>query len=210
MTNSFASTSFHPSFRRLAAGEERGRMLQAHFLRLEGEDRWLRFGGYASDASVQAYSAGLEHHAGGAIVLGGFVAGELHAVGQLKPIGKAWPCAAERALSVKKPFQGRGLGTELCRRLILRARNRCIARVRMLCLRDNQMVQRIARKLGGTLRFHLGEVEAELQPAWPDPMSTFEEWLDEMMSAAAQVNVGSRAFRSGLRPSNVRLEAGRE
>jgi hypothetical protein len=30
------------------------------------------------------------------------------------------------------------------------------------------------------LSFYLGEVEARLEPPWPDPASASEEWLDEI------------------------------
>jgi RimJ/RimL family protein N-acetyltransferase len=211
MTNSFAPAPAAPaaSFRRLAPGE-RGRLLPEHFLHLDGEDRRLRFGGYASDERVRAYSAHLERHPGGAVVLGGFVASALRAVGELKPIGGAWSRAAELAVSVEQPFRGRGLGTELCRRLVVRARNRFVARVHMLCLLDNQPVQRIARGLGGALRFHPGEVEAELQPPWPDPLSALEEWLDEMTVAAAPADGGPRMLRPGRWPAYARYRAGQE
>ena len=195
MTNPFAPASPATSFRRLAPGE-RGRLLPEHFLRLDGEDRRRRFGGHASDERVRAYGARLERHPGDAVVLGGFVAGALRAVGELKPIGGAWPRAAELAVSVEQPFRGCGLGTELCRRLVVRARNRFVARVHMLCLLDNRPVQRIARGLGGALHFHPGEVEAELQPPWPDPISALEEWLDEM-TAAAPADGGPGALRPG-------------
>jgi RimJ/RimL family protein N-acetyltransferase len=161
MTKSFAA----PSFRRLAPGE-RGTVLPAHFLRLDAEDRRLRFGGHTGEERIRAYCARLDHHPG-SVILGCFVAGELRAVGELKPIGAAWPPAAELAVSVERPFRGRGLGTELCRRLVVRARNRFVARVHMLCLLDNRPVQRIARGLGGALSFHQGEAEAQLQPPWP-------------------------------------------
>ena len=86
---------------------------------------------------------------------------------------------AELAVSVEAPFRGRGLGTELCRRLVVRARNRFVGKVHMLCLLDNRHVQRIARGLGGALTFHPGEVEAEVGLPWPAPPSVAEEWLDE-------------------------------
>ena len=44
--------------------------------------------------------------------------------GELKPIGGTLPPAAELAVSVEAPFRGRGVGTELCRRLLVRARDR--------------------------------------------------------------------------------------
>jgi GNAT superfamily N-acetyltransferase len=162
--------------RRLGMGDL-DRVLE-HFLRLGTEDRRLRFGAHASDASVRAYAGRLDPCR--CVVLGCFVAGEPRGVGELKPIGgSSWPRAAELAVSVEAPFRGRGLGTEICRRLAVRARNRFVAEVRMLCLLDNRRVQRIARKLGGALTFHPGEVEAQLAPPWPDPLSALEEWLDE-------------------------------
>jgi hypothetical protein len=116
MTNSFVAVA---SFRRLVAGE-RERLLPGHFLRLDGEDRRLRFGGHTGEERVQAYCARLDRDPG-AVVLGCFLAGELRAVGELKPIGGAWLPAAELAVSVERPFQGHGLGAELCRRLVVRA-----------------------------------------------------------------------------------------
>ena len=127
--------------RRLAAGE-RDRLL-GHLLRLDAEDRRLRFGGHVGEEFLRAYCARLDEHPG-SLALGCFVAGELRGVAELKPIGGAWPRAAELAVSVEAPFRGRGLGTELCRRLIVRARNRFVARLYMLCLADNRPVQRMA------------------------------------------------------------------
>ena len=114
---------------------------------------------------------------------------------------------------MERPFRGRGLGAELCRRLVVRARNRFVARVHMLCLRDNRPVQRIARGLGGALRFHPGEVEAELRPPWPDPISALEEWLDEAGAlatppprrAAAHSFGGDPTARSGRVPIPGRM-----
>ena len=91
------------------------------------------------------------------------------------------PAARGRAaISVEPPFRGRGVGTDLCRRLLVRARSRLIARVHTLCLLDNRRVQRIARGLGGALAFHPGEVEAEIGLPWPQPFGLAEEWLDEV------------------------------
>ena len=162
---------------RRLVGADRDR-LQAHLLRLDAGDRRLRFGGHASDERVRAYCAGLDWSR--SVVLGHLVAGELRAAGELRLIdGTRRPRAAEIAVSVEAPFRGRGLGTELCRRLVVRARNRFVGKVHMLCLLDNRHVQRIARGLGGALTFHPGEVEAEVGLPWPAPPSVAEEWLDE-------------------------------
>jgi RimJ/RimL family protein N-acetyltransferase len=179
------------TFRRLAATKRED--LLRHLLRLGAEDLRLRFGGRVGEERLRAYCRRLDRHPG-SVVLGCFVAGELRGVGELKPFGGAWPRAAELAVSVEAPLRGRGLGTELCRRLIVRARNRLIARLYMLCLSDNRPVQRIARKLGGALTFHQGEVEARLAPPWPDPVSASEEWLDE-----SDALLGDRVARVGGR-----------
>ena len=163
------------NIRRLSPGERD--LLAEHFLRLSAEDRRLRFGGLAGRERVRAYCAGLEWPP--SVVLGRFVDGRLRAVGELKPIAGPPPFAAEVAVSVEAPFRGRGVGTELFRRLLVRARNRLIARVHMLCLLDNRSVQGIARRLGGALAFHPGEVEAEVRLPWPGPSSLAEEWLEE-------------------------------
>ena len=163
------------TFRRLAAGEQD--KLVRHFLRLDADDRQRRFGGYISEARLRAYGERLGQCR--AIVLGCFIDGELRAVGELKPIEDSWPAAAELALSVEAPFRGRGIGTELGRRLVVRARNRFLLTLHMLCAFDNRVVQRIARRLDGAMTFHPGEVEAQLTPSWPDPASAAEEWLDE-------------------------------
>jgi ribosomal protein S18 acetylase RimI-like enzyme len=161
--------------RRLGRGE-RDRLL-GHLLRLDAEDRRLRFGGHASDERVRAYCARLDWSR--SVVLGCLVAGELRAAGELKLIDRARPRMAEIAVSVEVQFQGCGIGTELCRRLAVRARNRFVEKVHMLCPLDNRCVQRIARRLGGALAFYPGEVEAEIGLPWPEPLSMAEEWLDE-------------------------------
>jgi GNAT superfamily N-acetyltransferase len=182
------------TFRRLVADEHEN--LLRHLLRLGAEDRQLRFGGYVGEERLRAYCRHLDQHPG-SVVLGCFIAGELRGVGELKPIKGTWPRAAELAVSVEAPFRGRGLGTELCRRLIVRARNRFITRLCMLCLSDNRPVQRIARKLGGALTFYQSEVEARLEPPVPDQVSASAEWLDE---AGALLGPGSSLLGAGFRP----------
>jgi GNAT superfamily N-acetyltransferase len=176
--------------RRLAAGD--AGVLLGHLLRLGAEGRRLRFGGQAGEAHASAYCARLDWRR--SLVLGWFAAGRLRAVGELKRIGGG--AAAEIALSVEPPFRGRGVGTELCRRLLVRARNRLVARVHMLCLGENRRVQRIARGLGGALAFHPGEAEARLELPWPDPFTGMEEWLDEASAALG----GSRLPLAAVRP----------
>jgi RimJ/RimL family protein N-acetyltransferase len=192
-----------PQTRRLVASD--GDRFLRHLLRLDADDRRSRFGGQVTEEYARAYCARFDWRR--SLVLGWFVAGELRAVGELRYIDGALPArAAEVAVSVERPFRGRGVGTELCRRLIVRARNRLVTTVHMLCLLDNRRVQRIARGLGGALAFYPGEAEARLDLRWPDALTGFEEWLDE--AAGVLQGEGAAAFRpqrqelGGSRPSS--------
>jgi GNAT superfamily N-acetyltransferase len=160
--------------RRLWAGE-RDR-IRDHLLRLDGEDRLLRFGGYASAARIADYCEGLDWSR--ALFMGYVVGGEVRGLAQLEPIAGTWPRAAEVAVSVERPFQNRGIGSALLRRLVVAARNRLIERIYMVCLMDNGRAVRMARRLGGALHFRNGEAEAQLEPPWPTPWTLLEETLD--------------------------------
>jgi ribosomal protein S18 acetylase RimI-like enzyme len=167
------TTTVRGVIRRLWPGE-RAR-LQAHLLRLDREDRMLRFGGYASDAQIAAYCKRLDwSHA---LVVGYVVRGKVRGLGQLEPIRGSSPRAAEVAVSVERPFQNRGVGSALLRRVVSAARNRLIERLHMVCLVDNGRAVRLARRLEGTLRFRHGEAEATIEPPWP----TCWTWLEELL-----------------------------
>jgi RimJ/RimL family protein N-acetyltransferase len=153
-----------------------------HLLRLSPEDRRRRFGAHEDEAYVRAYVARPDWDR--SLLLGWRQEGVLRALGELKLIDDHASRAAEVAVSVEAPFRGHGLGTELCRRLTIRARNRLVERVHMLCLLDNREAQRISRHLGGALTVYPGEVEALIRLPWPEPLSLAEEWLDEVLPLA--------------------------
>ena len=161
--------------RRLWSGERD--KIRDHLLRLDGDDRVLRFGGYASDAHIAAYCARLDWSR--VLVVGYVAGGEVRGLGQLELIGAGWPRAAELAVSVERPFQNRGIGTALLRRLVIAARNRLIERIHMVCLMDNGRAVRMARRLEGALHFHDGAAEARIEPPWPTPWTWLEETLFE-------------------------------
>jgi len=148
-----------------------------HLLRLGDEDRHLRFGGHATLERVSAYCAGLD--LARVVVLGYMVAGEAPAIGELRPLHEAWPRAAEVAISVERPFQGRGIGGALLRRLAQTARNRWIQRLHMLCLLDNGRMVRLARRLDSRLSFDRGQIEASLELPWPTGWTVLEELQGE-------------------------------
>jgi RimJ/RimL family protein N-acetyltransferase len=131
----------------------------------------------------------------GVVVLGCFENGELCAAGELHQQGTER--VAEVALTVEQPFQSRGIGTELLRRLVEIARNRGIRTLHCFCLLDNTRAQKIARKLGGAIHTVDGEFEAEIAHPWPGCLSLLSEanangqavlqawWLRPLEAAAA-------------------------
>jgi GNAT superfamily N-acetyltransferase len=161
--------------RRLWAGERD--QVREHLLRLDSEDRVLRFGGYESAAQIAAYCERLDWSR--VVVVGYLMGGEVRGLGQLELIRAGRPRAAEVAVSVERPFQNRGVGTALLRRLVLAARNRLIERIYMACLMDNGRAVRMARRLHGALQFHDGTAEARIEPPWPTPWTCLEELLFE-------------------------------
>ena len=148
-----------------------------HFLRLDPEDRHLRFFGQASDDLIERYCQ--EVLSTGYVVLAGFADGEVRAVGELRTFGAAGDRRAEIAISIERPYQSRGAGTELFRRLINLARNRSIRTIHSACLLENAKMQRIARKFGCAVQVERGQAEARLEPPWPSYFSLMEEALSE-------------------------------
>lgn len=148
-----------------------------HLLRLNDEDRHLRFGGHATPERVSDHFAALDLNR--LVVLGCIVDGVARGVGELRPIPGSSLRAAEVAISVERPFQGRGIGGALLRRLTRAARNRWIQQLHMLCLLDNGRMVRLARQQVSRLSFEEGQIDARLELPWPTGWTLLEELLDE-------------------------------
>jgi GNAT superfamily N-acetyltransferase len=193
------------SIRRLRAAERA--KVRDHLLRLNGADRQLRFGGYASPARIAAYCAELDLSR--ALVLSYLVEGEVRAIGELKPLAGCWPRAAEIAISVERPFQGRGVGGKLLRRLVVAARNRLFEHLYMVCLIENGRMVRLARRFDSRLNVDHGEVEARIEPPWPTWWTVLEETLDDAgawagVTSAAHADSSARAgSRRARRPGRA-------
>ena len=156
--------------------------LEDHLLRLGRDDRLLRFGRPVADETIRAYCAGTDWMR--SIVLGGFVGGTMRAAGEIKLLDGRWPQRAEIAITVEAPFQDRGVGTRILRRLIVIARNRFVGRIYMICMADNRRMQRIARKFGTILVFSDSQVEGRIIPPFPDVWSLFGEAAEETLALA--------------------------
>jgi acetyltransferase len=80
---------------------------------------------------------------------------EIAAVGRLGKLHGA--NEAEFAMLVADPYQGRGLGTELLRRLIQVGRDERLSRISADILPENRAMQHVCQKLGFRLEHEVGE-----------------------------------------------------
>jgi RimJ/RimL family protein N-acetyltransferase len=168
--------------------------LEAHLLRLTPEERYLRFAGNLGEESIRRYCRRARWWQGHLV---GLVddAGELRAVGEARFRRNGWIREAELAFSVETSYQGRGLGTELFRRLLVHARNRAVARVYITSLPSNSRMRRIAAKFGLSVRSDgNGQSDGRIELHGPDYGSLFSEVLDE----------GTGQLIAGLRVQRIR------
>ena len=148
-----------------------------HLLRLDKENRRMRFAHGVSDAFVEDYAARMSEM--GALVYGYFVDGEVRAAAELKKLGIAWGQEGEAAFSVEQPWQEQGIGTELMGRVIRAARNRGVQHLCVSCLTENAKMRTIAGKHEAKLRFEYGEVIGEIVAEGPNYFSLLAEAVDD-------------------------------
>lgn len=185
-------------FRRLVSSEIGE--LRAHLLRLSADDRRARFTGLVSDAFIDNYVNQLDWSR--AILIGCEVDAVLRAVAELKPLRRHWPPAAEAAFSVEGPYQNRGLGTRLFRRISTVAANRGFRRLFALCVSANRRMRRIARGHAATMMDYDGETEGVVHLPWPTPLSYAQEALDTTLASFGSLTRTPRQtgrFNPGLR-----------
>jgi RimJ/RimL family protein N-acetyltransferase len=179
-------------FRRLRPSD-RDRLVQ-HLLRLDEEDRQSRFAGIRSDLAVRQYCEAFDWTR--SIAVGAEIDGELRALGELKPFGYFRQQAAEVAVTVEKPFQGRGIGTRLFGRLTGIAANRGIGCIHVVCVAQNQKMRNIAMRYNPYLKHYENEIEGRIRLPWPNLLTFAQEMLDTWSSAVRGVLARLRV-RSG-------------
>ncbi|WP_119167964.1 GNAT family N-acetyltransferase [Algihabitans albus] len=159
-----------PLFRKLTSTDAAD--YEAHLLRLGPADRRMRFCGSVSDTAVSDYCAAIDWAR--TVILACFVDRDLRGAAELRLLDSS-PLQAEFALTIEDGFQDRGLGTELLRRSLIAARNRCVTTVTMICMIENARMQRIAKKFDSVLALEDGEIEGRLRTSWPTYLSLLEE-----------------------------------
>jgi GNAT superfamily N-acetyltransferase len=166
-----------------------------HLLRLDPDNRRMRFAHSVSDAFVEDYASRMSDY--GSLVYGCIVDGEVRGAAELRRLGDAWGEEAEAAFSVEAPYQDIGVGTDLMGRVVRAARNRRIRRLYMSCLAENAKMQVIARKHEAQLRFEYGDVIGEIVPENPDYFSMVAEAAEDRVGfMIAVLDLQSRLMRA--------------
>src|SRR5690349_25112860 len=78
-----------------------------HMLRLDKENRRLRFAHSVSDSFIEDYAGRMAEF--GSVVYGYIVDGRVRAAAELRRLGDAWGEEAEAAFSVEKVYQDQGI-----------------------------------------------------------------------------------------------------
>ena len=155
-----------------------------HLLRLEPDDRYLRFGYAASDAQIRRYAEQLDFDRD---EIFGIYNRRLELIAMAHLAFSECPehrQCAEFGVSVLKQARGRGLGARLFERAVMHARNARVNMVFIHALSENTTMLNIARKAGATVRRDGSESEAylHLPPARLDTHMTelVEQHIGEM------------------------------
>ncbi len=151
---------------------ERG-LVRDHLLRLDPEDRAMRFCTPVSDDFIHGYCDRLDPAR--TIALGGFVDGRLRGTAELIPIPGEHPPSAELDLSVERAFQRRGHGGRLMRTALAVAQNRLIRAVLVVFLPENEPMRRLLARHGASVTACSISGEARIALAWPGPASALAE-----------------------------------
>lgn len=162
------------------------RACRDHLLRLEPEQRRLRFSGTVGEAAIARHVA--EAFEPRALLLGrhvliGAVQGALPAarvVGLAELRLEPGRREAEAAFSVERAHRKRGVGARLFARVLLCARNRGVSRVHVRCLAHNVAMHALARRLGLALRFVDDEIEGVLALDPPTPLTLVAERMGDL------------------------------
>ncbi|MBN2692492.1 MAG: GNAT family N-acetyltransferase [Burkholderiaceae bacterium] len=142
-------------------GPEHRAQLLRHFLALNPDDRYLRFGYAASDERIRAYVDSIRF--GQDEIFGVFNRKlDLLAVAHIA-IESGQTERAEFGVSVLPRGRGLGIGTRLFERAAVDARNRGLRVLFMQCLSSNGAMLKIARRAGMKVHNEGGETEAHLE-----------------------------------------------
>lgn len=162
-------------FRKLLASESE--KYQAHLLRLDTEDRYMRFAGSTSETWITEHCTGFDWKT--SFIVGYFDRGNLRGACEFTNAGNGAHKRGEAAFSVEKNFQNKGVGSGLMRRCLTIAQNRGFRIVDVICLLENRRMQALARRFKGKMSVDGGEVFFTIDLQAPNQVSLLLEAMDD-------------------------------
>lgn len=124
-----------------------------HLIRLNNDDRILRFAGYISDESIERYVNGIkENDIILAYIPDNIVRGAIHISFNDN--------IAEVGLSVESTFRSKGIGTNMFYQTINICKDNNIDKLFTMCLSHNSWMIKKAREFGMTMKSSFGETTA--------------------------------------------------
>jgi GNAT superfamily N-acetyltransferase len=94
---------------------------------------------------------------------------------------------AEAAFVVDPALRNRGLGTALLEATVLAARNRGHRAIRVICLRDNWPMRRLAQKAEAGLMLTFDEMHGEIRTPAATPLSLMREAVGDALDATGRL-----------------------
>lgn len=152
-------------------------LFEQHLLRLDAEDRFLRFGARLNDAAIKAYIKrfSMFDSLNVAYLEDGVVRAAAHLA-----FSSGFPAGAgEVGLSVEPDWRLKGIGYALTLRAAMLAANRGVDQIQVFCMPDNKAMQAIARKLDGNILREGDLLEGAIRVLPATPFTYLREGIDQ-------------------------------
>lgn len=132
--------------------------LAGHLARLSPTDRRTRFFHQMSDEAVRRYAERIDWKT--AFLVGAYVDGELRGAGELVPEGEEG--RAEIAVTVERDWRHASLGRILVAALLVVAEQQGMRSVKLVFLRENAAMRKLAKDIAARVNSTAGISEAEV------------------------------------------------
>lgn len=178
--------------RKLRASETAA--LTAFYLALDPETRRSRFHGAVGDDFLHRHVATLAAHG---LAFGYFDGDRLVGVGELFPGRGYGASTGEAAFVVLAQMRRRGIAGRLMVTVLRAAANRRCRSVRIVSLRNNWAMRKIAANTAAALSITCDELEGTIAVPTPTPLSVFREAAADVEAA---ISAAAVTFAAGWRP----------
>ena len=155
----------------------------AHYLNMDREGIYLRFGTYPSTETIEKYVRQTDFTRDGVL---GVIDTDLRLLGvaHVAIIQQN----AEIGFSVLPEAQGKGMGQALLEHAVRYAKNRGVENIIMYCLPQNNIVKHLAQKHGLAIRQEQGETSANLSAPPGNFFTLIEERYNETLAAQDEIH----------------------